>query len=134
MLIVISGTIWLAIGSWLLPLGLSFIMNGTLTESAKILIISLALFIGYLKGKKVLGESAKKGIKRIYTLPNPAPFTQIYKPAYYLLLFAMIGVGFLAKLLPLDLRGFIDTAIGAALINGSMVYFKTCLQPNISKT
>lgn len=132
-LIVISGALWLAIGSWLLPLGLSFIMEGSLPESAKILLIALALFIGYFKGKKVLGKSAKKGIERIYTLPNPAPLTQIYKPSYYFLLLAMVGIGFLAKFLPLDFRGFIDTAIGAALINGSMVYFKTSLQPKISK-
>ena len=133
-LIVISGAVWLLIGCWLLQLGLNFIVEGGLPELAKIGIITLALLIGYLKGKKVLGKSAQKGIQRIYSLSNPASITKIYKPSYYLLLGSMVGIGFLAKFLPLDLRGFIDTTIGAALINGSMVYFKACYTPKISNS
>lgn len=127
-LIVLSGLLWFAIGAWLLPLGLRFLVEGELPDSIKITLIVFALFIGYFKGKKVLGKSAQRGIQRILSLSNPAPLSQIYPPLYYLLLASMILIGFLAKFLPLDLRGFIDTAIGAALIHGSMVYFKAALK------
>lgn len=126
-MVLFSGILWLAIGCWLLPLGLNFILDGELGDAEKISLITSALLIGYFKGKKVLGKSAQKGIQRILSLPDPAPMTSIYKPSYYLLFAAMIGMGMLAKYLPLAARGFVDTVVGAALINGAMVYFKAAL-------
>ncbi len=42
----------------------------------------------------------------------------------------MIGLGVMIKVLdvPTDLRGWIDTAIGAALINGAVIYFQHAYQ------
>lgn len=142
-LTVISGSIWLAVGLWLLPKGFRFLEEASRThgarpwidliasysggiESALIFIIALALFIGYFKGTRVLGKSAHKSADRIQTLSNPAPLTQLYKPSYFLLLGVMmlIGMGMNYFAVPLDIRGFVDVAVGAALINGSMVYFR----------
>lgn len=139
----ISGSVWLAIGTWLLWLGMNFLksaisgeylpipvlsflykITGNL-ELGGILLISLALIIGITKGRFVLSKSANKGVQRIYSLPDPVSILHLYPAKYYILLLSMVGLGFLARLLPLDLRGFVDVAIGAALINGSIAYFRT---------
>ena len=147
-LIIISGLIWLAVGTMLLYMGLGFVIQGSQpirteshypllqtlssflgsTEQAALLIVILGLVIGYAKGRYVLGKSAYKGVERIHKLTNPAPLTQLYSLKYYLLLATMIGLGFSMKYLglPLDVRGLIDIAIGSALINGAMIYFRLC--------
>lgn len=146
-LIVISGFVWFAIGFYLLQLGLNLLL-GNLSqdivlgqsypfvaiisnflgnaENATIFLLVVALFIGYLKGRHVLGKSAKRGVERIQTLPNPASLASIYSAKYYVLLAVMIGLGISIKYLGLsnDVRGFIDAIIGSALINGAMVYFR----------
>lgn len=144
MLIVISGLIWLAIGIFLLPLGLKFLLEAThspepnfpllnpLTsilgqrELATILLIVFGLIIGYYKGTYVLGRSAKRVVKRITSQPNPASLSCLYSLPYLLLIGVMVIIGMSIKFfgLALDIRGFIDVAIGAALINGALVYFR----------
>lgn len=150
-LIIISGSIWLLIGVWLLNVGLRLLLGplsldaataenglfishlGQMTggkEYAVMLLIVLALCIGYLKGRVILGKSARKGVQRIMNLPNPASLASMYSFKYYIILALMIGLGISIKVLnvPFDLRGFIDTLIGAALINGAMVYFQYAAQ------
>lgn len=144
-LIVISGMVWFGIGFYLLQLGLnllliaipfSYLVSHPLLhfftsfsgsgEAAALLLIAIALFIGFLKGRFVLGKSAKRGVDRIFTLPNPSSLTKIYNSRYYILLAVMVMLGMSVKYLGLsnDVRGFVDTIIGSALINGAIVYFK----------
>lgn len=144
-LIVISGLIWFAVGFYLLQLGLNLLLGGVHVniadnypllkalssilgtgEMAAIVLVAIALFIGYLKGRYVLGKSAQKGVGRILAFPNPAPLSKIYSPKYYVLLALMMGLGVSIKYIGLndDVRGFIDAIIGSALINGAMVYFR----------
>jgi hypothetical protein len=144
-LIVISGMIWFAVGFYLLQLGLNLLLGGVHIniaenypllkvasslfdngEIAAIVLVVIALFIGYLKGRYVLGKSAQKGVVRILTFPNPAPLSQIYSLKYYVLLVLMMGLGVSMKYIGLndDVRGFIDAIIGSALINGAMIYFR----------
>lgn len=149
-LIILSGLIWFAVGCGLLQLGLNLLIDhaqnfsdgrqsGLLSslvpffggrEEAAAAVIACALFIGYFKGRYVLGKSARKGIERILQLPNPAPLHWIYNARYYLLLALMIGLGLSIKFfgLPGDIRGGIDVAIGAALINGAIIYFQYAFQ------
>lgn len=149
-LIVISGLIWFGIGVYLLQLGLNLLLGGvnnpvlldnypllkTLLpylgsfETAVVMLIVLALFIGYFKGRYVLGKSAKRGVDRIRSFPDPAPLHHIYSAKYYILLGSMVALGISIKYmgLPNDVRGLIDAAIGSALINGSMIYFKLAQQ------
>jgi hypothetical protein len=142
-LIVLSGIVWFAIGAYLLNLGLNLLVGsisgnestplltflsplmGTLQTAALTLIIA-ALAIGYFKGRYVLGKSAKRGVDRIRAFSNPAPLSKIYSGKYYLLLGSMVALGISIKYMGLsnDVRGFIDAAIGAALINGAMIYFR----------
>ena len=88
--------------------------------------VAVCLMIGYLKGKHVLGKSAVRGIERIRAFPNPTSLGNIYSAKYYVLLAIMIGLGLSIKYLglPHDVRGAIDVAIGAALINGALIYFR----------
>jgi hypothetical protein len=146
-LALVSGLIWMAVGLWLLPLGLNLLLSSIIESGRYPLIESLAphmggweqtvtiliaagLFIGYFKGRYVLGKSAKRGIERITTFPNPTNFSNIYSLKYYILLGAMIGLGVSIKLfgLPNDIRGFVDVAIGAALINGAVIYFRSAIE------
>jgi hypothetical protein len=143
-LIFISGLVWLVVGSVLLPLGLNFIVGALLIEnshlphpvldffapyaggleSAGLIWITIALLIGFLKGRRIFSKSVTRSVNYISTLPNPAPISKIYTPAYYLLLAAMILLGFVVKYFPLDVRGGVDVAVGCALINGAMLYFR----------
>lgn len=139
----ISGAVWLAIGIFLLQLGLNLLfvqlfdlrsttpllnlLRGLLNhQEAAVLIAAIALYIGFLKGKHVLTKAANRGIERTLTLPNPAPIHQIYSRQYYLLIGIMVLLGISIKFLglPNDIRGAIDIAIGSALINGSIHYFR----------
>ena len=145
-LMMISGLVWFGIGVYLLQLGLNLLIGGlqnsdasshypllkTLApyagsiEAAILVLVVVALFIGYFKGRYVLGKSAQKGADRIRSFPNPAPLQHIYSPKYYLLLGGMVALGISIKYLGLsnDVRGLIDAIIGSALINGAMIYFR----------
>jgi hypothetical protein len=146
-LIMISGLVWFGVGVYLLQLGLNLLLGGvnspdlsasqypllrTLSpytgslESAAIVLVVIALFIGYFKGRYVLGKSAKRGVDRIRSFPNPAPLQNIYSWQYYILLGSMVLLGISIKYMGLnnDVRGLVDAAIGSALINGAMIYFK----------
>lgn len=138
-LILFSGFLWLLIGVSLLNLGLKLLTQahiyssffsffGSKEEGATLLIAS-ALLIGILKGKYVLKKSAMKLLTRIYALPNPASFAEAYSKSYLLLIAFMMSLGMLIKYfeVPNDIRGFIDVAVGAALIQGSTHYFRAIL-------
>jgi hypothetical protein len=144
-LIGLSGFVWLAIGCFLLPLGLKMMMTGAHeaaegaylpllshlapyiggAEQGALLLTVIGLLIGYIKGRKVLNKSVHRSVSRIKTFPDPTSITNIYSKGYYLLIASMIGIGISIKYFGLsyDIRGLVDIAIGAALINGAMLYF-----------
>jgi len=144
-LIGIAGLTWLAMGLYLLPLGLN-LLNQTLVEPfpgplargltaimrqrdyAVIVIIAAGLFIGYYKGKFVLRKAAQREASRIFALPNPAPLLHLYSRRFYILVVLMMGLGMCLRFfgVPNDIRGFVDVAVGAALIQGGVTYFR-CL-------
>lgn len=149
MLINIAGCIWLLMGFFLLQLGLNLIIDGislgapaTTTpllammglffpslEVAAFALVAIALVCGHLKGRYVLARSAHRSIARVLDLPAPIPLYRLYSRKYYLLLGGMMFLGLAVKFLgiPQDIRGAIDTAIGAALVSGAFVYFSnTC--------
>lgn len=139
-LVVISGLIWLAIGIFLMIKGLRFIvfageecrvlhcltpMMGS-RDQAAVFLIALGIFAGFIKGRWVLTKSIKRVVNRILSLPAPVKITEMYSRGYYLLLAFMMGIGLMMNLfnVPHDLRGMIDVAIGSALMNGAMGYFR----------
>jgi hypothetical protein len=125
-LVYLSGLVWLVVGIALLRLGLVLLM-GSGMEATLLTIVGVAAFVvGYFKGRFVLGKSAVKGVERIRQMPNPSPISQIYSPKYYILLGGMILLGVSIKYLglPNGVRGFIDVAIGMALLTGALIYFR----------
>lgn len=149
-LIIISGLVWFAVGSYLLPLGLSLLSEAGRQElnpaanlplirslapyvggfeQGMLAIVVAALMIGFLKGRFVLGKSAMKVMDRIRSMSNPASLSGIYSPKYYLLIGGMVLLGMSIKVLglPNDVRGFVDVTIGSALINGAMIYFRSAM-------
>jgi hypothetical protein len=143
-LIFLSGFVWLAVGCFLLPLGLNFIVETLLKENsaqphpilsflasyvgglepAALIWIAITLLIGFLKGRSVFAKSVNRSVNRILTLPNPAPLSKIYTLSYYILLGSMVLLGVLVRFAPLDIRGGVDVAVGSALINGAVLYFR----------
>ncbi|WP_068468431.1 hypothetical protein [Candidatus Protochlamydia phocaeensis] len=144
-LVVLSGLIWLAIGCFLLPLGLNFIVASILKENlatmqrplldnlvnlaggwdqAALIVIAIALWLGFMKGRYVFSKTVEKSVERILTLPNPAPLSRLYTKKYFILLGVMVLLGFVVRFAPLDVRGGVDVIIGTALIQGAMLYFR----------
>lgn len=142
-LVMMSGLIWLAIGFYLLPLGVNFIVETLLKENAHrsypllhsispyvggmevgaLIIVGVGMVIGFFKGRFMLAKAVKRGVDHILTLPNPASLSQVYTKKYYILLGVMVCLGMLAKLTPTDVRGAVDVIIGSALVNGAVLYF-----------
>ncbi len=144
-LLFLSGFVWLVVGCFLLPLGLNFVVESILRDNlitlrrpildflapyvggldqAALIWIGCALLIGFFKGRFVFAKTVRRSVNRILSLPNPANLSQIYPMSYYLLLGSMVLLGYLVRFASLDIRGGVDVAIGAALINGAMLYFR----------
>ena len=139
--IAISGFVWLAVGAFLLYKGLHLISDGIVKtdtlcfkmqglfgtpQQSGTALIAAGLFIGFIKGRFVLSKTVRRVALRISSLPLPIRFSSVYAPSYWILIGSMVALGMILRFLPIpvDLRGFIDTAIGSALINGAMLYFR----------
>ena len=139
--IAVSGFIWLAVGILLLYKGLHLIADGTISNASLSFrmqgffgspqqsgtsLIAAGLLVGFLKGRFVLSKTVRKVALRISSLQTPIRFSSVYPASYWILIGAMMALGMLMKFLPIpvDLRGFIDTAVGSALIQGAMLYFR----------
>lgn len=143
-LIAFSGFVWLAVGLYLLPLGLNFLilsaqvpernagfllnsLSSLLSyEQAALLLVVIGLSLGYMKGKTVFAKTVRKSVARILSFSPPIALGKVYSIGYVLLLALMVLIGLSFKFLgvTLDLRGLVDVAIGSALINGSLLYFR----------
>ena len=144
-----SGLVWMAVGVSLLALGLRLIVSGIEMDSvpllsllspyvgsmeyAAIVLIAFSMGIGYLKGNFVLQKTVARVVKRIRSLPNPAPITQVYGLAYCMLIAVMVLLGLSMRYFGFsyDIRGTVDVAVGAALIQGAMRYFRN-IRPQTS--
>lgn len=139
--VIFSGFVWLAIGSFLLYKGLHLISDAVLlshslcfrlknifgtSHQAGTVLIAAGLFIGFLKGRFVLSKTVHRISSRIVGLPLPIRFVDVYPSSYWILISSMVALGISLRFLPIpiDIRGFIDVAIGSALLNGSMLYFR----------
>lgn len=147
--IALSGVLWMAIGTLLLMKGFSLLLRGVgdpsffLTwgrklagdpEQGSLLVVMGGLLVGFLKGRVVLAKTARRVIARIVSLPSPCAVSKLYSRSYLLLLSSMVLLGLAFKWLPLayDLKGFIDVAIGSALVNGSAFYFRHLIEKRTS--
>ena len=143
--IVISGMVWFVVGMGLLTLGMNFIVftaqlqvqqEGSAmawlvsfaggNEQAALALITLGLIVGFMKGRFVLVKMTKRVVSRILALKDPISFSQVYSKGYIFLIGGMVLLGISMKWLhlPLEIRGFVDVAVGSALMNGASGYFR----------
>lgn len=143
--ILISGISWLLIGFLLLKKGIYFILNSIQESSQTPLIdglscilkggryqiglclICIGLFLGLIKNRLILSKTANRISDRVKTSFNHRlSLNEVYDRKYYTILCLMIGFGIAFRWfsLPSDIRGIIDVAIGSALIQGSLLYFR----------
>ena len=120
----ISGLIWAAAGIMLLYKGLK-ILSDFPDKGAASWWIAAGLFIGFIKGRFVLAKTVQRISKRILSLPAPIQFADAYPKSYWILICSMMALGIAMRLVPDVWHGFIDVAVGSALINGAMLYFRT---------
>lgn len=133
----LTGSTWILMGAWILFKGLKFVAYGGFSQNSFCsrfgepgtgiaLLITAGLMMGYFKGRVVLKKTVWRVVSRLQSLPLPLRLKDLYAPSYLLLIGAMMAFGMLLNVLPvpLELRGFVDIAIGSALINGSLFYFK----------
>ncbi len=140
--IAFSGFVWFFIGCFLLYKGLYLITEaafqvGSLCDQMKTtfgtpqqaatLFIGAGLVVGFLKGRYILSKTVRRVVARIVSLPLPIRFKEAYHPSYWLLIIFMMLLGMWMRFLPipLEIRGTIDVAIGSALINGALLYFRS---------
>ena len=143
--IAISGMIWFIVGMGLLTLGLNFIVYKAQIEihettsliakmtplaggreQAALALIAVGLIIGFMKGRFILVKTVRRVVERILKLPSPIKVSQIYSKGYLMLIGSMILLGLSMKWLgfSMEIRGAIDVAIGSALMNGAVAYFR----------
>ncbi len=144
--IVISGMIWFIVGIGLLTLGMNFIVSIAQSsfqggsplinwlssfaggsEQGALALITFGLIVGFIKGRFVLAKTSKRIVNRILALEDPVSFSKIYSKGYFFLIGGMVLLGMSMKWLhlPLEIRGFIDVAVGSALMNGASAYFRS---------
>ena len=123
--LILSGTTWFLMGLFLLTKGVNLlIVKAQMKDEIALCVIAVGLFIGFLKGRFVLSKTVKRMAVRIFSLPNPCPLNKVYPLYYYFILLAMMGLGFLFRWFPASIHGFVDVAVGAALINGAVLYLR----------
>lgn len=133
--IVVTGFLWALIGCTLLYKGLHFISLAALTSPAFLswfgegergatTLVGLGLVVGFIKGRFVLSKTVRRVTGRILSLPLPIRFNQVYGLPYLILIASMVFLGFCLRFVPIDIRGFVDVAVGSALLNGAMLYFR----------
>ncbi len=136
--IICSGGLWFAVGIMLMYKGLRLISDAQvdpgslsmrMSESSSHvgnMIIFLALIVGFAKGRFVFSKTVQRVVSRIRSLPLPIRISEVYTKSYWILIGSMMMLGMVFRFLPIpiDVRGFIDLAVGSALTNGAMLYFR----------
>ena len=140
--LLISFLTWLSIGVLLLYKGLKIFVDFVYAESkslaidflshqlgskefAVLLCISLSVLVGFMKGRLVLKKTVNRLSNRFFSFGRPMKIQEMYPRYYLFVLIGMMSLGMGIKFLPvpLELRAFVDVAVGAGLTNGAMQYF-----------
>jgi hypothetical protein len=127
--IVLSGAVWLIVGGFLLSMGLYLLILQSSLHSRElvVLLVSLGLVLGFIKGRFILSKTVQKAVKKVLFIVEPISFFQVYPPIYLGLIASMMLLGIGLKWLEIasHIRGVIDIAVGFALINASIIYFQS---------
>jgi hypothetical protein len=122
------GSLWIFAGMMLLRKGFYFLtLSSALSSQWMVVFASLACVIGCLKGKFVLEKRAKKIIAKILLYAeDKVPIGVAMDRQTLMIMAVMMGLGFSLNVIkaPHMWRGFIDVAIGSALMMGGMSFFR----------
>ncbi len=147
-LLLLGALIWFGAGSMLLLKGLYLLIESSQAplfqqwiiaklspiaggnEQAALVLVSIGLFIGFIKGRLVLERSAKRVVESLSLLGEKAKLKDLFTVRYLFLIALMMLLGRMMTWLQIDhaLRGTIDVAVGSALIHGSMYLFRTIIE------
>jgi hypothetical protein len=116
--IVFSGFVWMLVGVMLLRKGFTLTDNIWITVGAS--------FVGWAKGRFVLGKTVKRVVARISMLSKPIRIRDVYTKGYWMILGSMMLLGMVMRVVPLPImfRAFVDIAVGVALVQGALLYFR----------
>lgn len=146
--IAFSGVMWFAIGVFLLLFGVKLVVFSAIEgashsplfsqlssllksrEQTALILVTSGLILGFMKGRFVLAKTVKRVVNRICAIPEPIRFLDVYSVGYLALIASMIFLGMAMRWLsvPSDIRGMIDIAVGSALMNGAIFYFRAILK------
>jgi hypothetical protein len=143
-----SGILWFAVGVFLLLFGVKLVVFCSIEgaahsalfaklcamlksrEQTALILVTTGLLLGFMKGRFVLAKTVNRVVGRIRSLSEPIRFLDVYSFGYIALIGSMILLGMAMRWLsvPSDIRGMIDIAVGSALMNGAMFYFRAVLK------
>ena len=119
----IAMALWAMVGVGLFMTGLFFLFPEG-GEPLSLIVLSVGLVLGGIKGRFVLPKVGKRNKDRILTLPEPSPFYMTFNAKSWLLVLSMILLGRIIRLAgtPPVIVGGIYVAVGIALLLGSASY------------
>lgn len=122
----ISALLWAVVGLLLLVKGGQlFAQEIDVTNSNRAFwVIWVGFFLGFLKARFILRKTVQRISLRLLSLPSPVSISDAYPKSYWILLASMMSLGFLLRLVPFEVRGFIDIVVGSALLNGATLYVR----------
>ena len=110
--------------------GAFWVLTDAHTHRWLLVILPLAVVLGWLKGTAVLSKAAARAVARIGGLAERTPFWHLYSPAMYLLVAGMMALGIACRWAGnrwhfTGIVGSLYLVIGVALIVGSFAYRPT---------
>lgn len=127
--IMFTGVVWFAIGCMLMTKGIKYLALAKISDVSSdfcMLLTFFGLILGYLKGRYIFAKTVNRLVSRIQSIKGSITLFNVYPVSYWAIMVAMSFMGVFIKALPLNIEflGMIDLAIGSALINGAMLYFR----------
>ena len=126
-----AAIVWIVVGIMLGLRGMFWMLADAHTHRLLVMLIPLAVVLGFVKGATVLWKSAMRAIARIRQLGERTPFWQLYTPSTYLLVVGMMGFGIACRLVGahwhvMGVIGILYLVVGVALITGCRAYWTSC--------
>ncbi len=117
--ILLTALLWTVVGAILLAVGLRW--TWTLGSDVMIALLPLALAVGYLKSRMVLGKVARRAVARLALRGEGRSVFGVLALRSWLLIGLMMGMGRVLRsgVLPIPVVGLLYSGIGFALLTGS---------------
>jgi hypothetical protein len=99
------------------------VVEGRVTQ---VVLVALAIGIGFYKGWDILGPVAKQNLLRLRRLPQPSPVYQVFSKATWIIVAVMMLLGALLRIFPLPngVRATILIAVGIGMLMGAANYLR----------